>query len=143
MMPDDRKELFSEMVSAGSRVYVFDVKQSKDGTRYLLISELRKTKESSEPHRVMVFQESLDLFCAGLDKALGFLGIENKPKTYKVETIRREYPKAYQPWTTEEDENLRKKYAEGLKIAELADYFERQPSAIESRLVKLGLRRNS
>lgn len=142
-MPDDRKELFSETVSAGSRVYVFDVKQSKDETRYLLISELRKTVEMSEPHRVMVFEENLDLFCGALDKALGFLRMETKSKTYKVETIRRKYPKAYRSWTTEEDASLRKKYAEGMEIAELAEYFERKRGAIESRLMKLGLKSNS
>lgn len=139
-MADEKKELFSETVSAGSRVYVFDVKESKEGTRYLVIRELRKTRDSNERYRVMIFQENLDTFCVGFQKALAFLGIENKPKANKFDAVRRKFPKAYQRWTTNDDETLRKKYAEGLSIAKLAEFFQRQPSAIESRLVRMGLK---
>ena len=77
-MEDEKKELFSEKVSAGSRTYFFDVKQSKDGTRYLVISESRPSGSNYEHHRVMVFEESLDAFCTGFEKAIAFLGRGNK-----------------------------------------------------------------
>jgi hypothetical protein len=68
---------------------------------------------------------------------LQFLGL--KSKTYNLDEIRRAYPKAYERWTSDEDEQLRTKYHEGVGIAELATFFQRQPSAIRSRLAKLGL----
>ncbi|MEG4212771.1 hypothetical protein [Microcoleus sp. S13_B4] len=55
------------------------------------------------------------------------------------EKIRHKYPRAYVKWSQDEDENLKKEYASGQQIDELAQRFQRQPSAIRSRLHKLGL----
>ena len=76
MAETERKELFTEKVSAGSRTYFFDAKESKDGTRYLVISESRQKGSSHEHNRVMVFEENLEDFAQGFDKVLQFLGIK-------------------------------------------------------------------
>ncbi|MEG4166500.1 MULTISPECIES: hypothetical protein [unclassified Microcoleus] len=60
-----------------------------------------------------------------------------RPKTYDVEKIRQKYPRAYVKWSREEDEKLKNEYASGQPIGELAKKFQRQPSAIRSRLQKL------
>ena len=73
-MADEKKELFSERVSGGSRTYFFDVKQAKDGAKYLVISESRPAGGSYDHQRVMVFKESLEAFSAGLEKATAFMG---------------------------------------------------------------------
>ena len=74
-MQRKRKELFSEKVQAGSRTYFIDVKESHENVRYLVISESRRTNTGFDHDRVMVFEENLESFFAGLDKARGFLGI--------------------------------------------------------------------
>jgi len=51
--------------------------------------------------------------------------------------IKQHYPKAYEKWTAEEDILLEQKYKEGASLEELATIFQRQPSAIRSRLFKL------
>ena len=61
-----------------------------------------------------------------------------RPKTQN-EKIRQKYPRAYVKWSQDEDENLKKEYASCQQIGELAQRFQRQPSAIRSRLQKLGL----
>ncbi|UNU26927.1 hypothetical protein [Microcoleus vaginatus] len=61
-----------------------------------------------------------------------------RPKTPN-EKIRQKYPRAYVKWSQDEDENLKKEYASGQQIDELAQRFQRQPSAIRLRLQKLGL----
>ncbi|MEG4420248.1 hypothetical protein QUA70_16910 [Microcoleus sp. LAD1_D5] len=61
-----------------------------------------------------------------------------RPKTPN-EKIRQKYPRAYVKWSQDEDENLKKEYASGQQMDELAQRFQRQPSAIRSRLQKLGL----
>jgi len=139
-MSEERKELFSEKVTAGSRTYFFDVKQSQEGTRYLVISESRAVGEEYEHHRVMVFEENLEAFIAGFDKTLDFLGIRQKPKSYAFEKNRQQHPKAYTKWSPDEDEALRIKYQEGMSVAELSREFQRQPGAIQSRLAKLGIK---
>lgn len=85
----------------------------------------------------MVFEEHLETFVEGFQKTLQFLGV--KTRAYKVDDVRRAYPKAYERWSTDEDEELKVKYQHGVSVSELATYFQRQPSAIRSRLAKLGL----
>jgi len=53
-MTGERKELFPEKVSAGSRTYFFDVKESADGIKYirLTIKELLKTYEHHTTERI-------------------------------------------------------------------------------------------
>lgn len=64
---------------------------------------------------------------------------DHRAKTYDVEIIRQKYPRAYVKWTPGEDEKLKNEYASGQQIGELAKKFQRQSSAIRSRLRKLGL----
>ncbi len=137
MNDEKKKELFTEKIVAGSRSYFFDVKEAKDGTKYLVISESRQSGESYEHNRVMIFEEHLKMFAEGMEKAFAFLGV--KKKTYNLNEIKQIYPKAYEIWTSDEDNRLKLKYQEGIAINELASCFQRQPSAIRSRLAKLGL----
>ncbi|HUZ93219.1 MAG TPA: PIF1 family DEAD/DEAH box helicase [Candidatus Paceibacterota bacterium] len=53
--------------------------------------------------------------------------------------IRQKYPKAYMVWSDEEDADLAHRHASGEKTKTIAEAFARQPSAIRSRLAKLGL----
>ncbi len=138
-MSDEKQELFSEKVSAGTRTYFFDVKHSKDNVPYLVISESRQVGDDHEHHRVMVFEENLKAFCTGFEKATAFLGVRGKSKPYNLDQIQQRYPKAYERWSSEEDEQLKRKHAEGMSVSDLAKHFLRQPSAIRSRLGKLGL----
>mgnify|MGYP001774260358 CR=1 FL=1 len=71
--------------------------------------------------------------------AIGARAGTPRPKAYTVEQIRREYPKAYMKWTDEEDKRLKSEYALGKTITELARILQRKPSAIRSRLRKLGM----
>jgi hypothetical protein len=66
-------EIFSEKVVTSRRTYFFDVKQTKDGAKYLVIGELTQVGSELERHRVMVFEESLESFMSGLDKAVEFI----------------------------------------------------------------------
>jgi len=66
-------EIFSEKVVTSRRTYYFDVKETREGAKYLGIGELTQVGSELERHRVMVFEESLDLFLEGLDKAVDFI----------------------------------------------------------------------
>lgn len=81
-MKDERKELFSEKLQAGKRTYFFDVKETTDKEKYLVISESRPAGEKSFVHsRVMVFEEHIKDFIQGLKKAIDFIKQENESKT--------------------------------------------------------------
>jgi|GEM_PF-612720 len=64
---------------------------------------------------------------------------DDHTKAYNLDEIRRFYPNAYMSWTEDEDRRLAEAYQQGKKIGQLVDMFRRQPSAIRSRLRKLGL----
>lgn len=77
----------------------------------------------------------------------GFVGDE---KVYTVQTdsraiarcvlmaeIKAKYPRAYEKWTATEDAELQSMSAKGRSEEALAQHFQRQPSAIRSRLEKL------
>ena len=67
-------KLFSETVRAGSRTYFFDVKTSKTGVKYLVITEsVRQAENTFNRHKVMIFQEHLNSFCEGINKANEFI----------------------------------------------------------------------
>ena len=59
--------------------------------------------------------------------------------TYSVEEVRKEFIKAYMPWTAEDDKKLEKIFNEGKSVRELARIFGRKEGAIHSRLRKIGV----
>ncbi len=60
-------------------------------------------------------------------------------KKYTVEEIRKTHNKAYEPWTTELDNELISMYCQGASIQKMAEYFGRTTGAIQSRILKLEL----
>ncbi len=53
--------------------------------------------------------------------------------------IRQKYPKAYTAWSKDEDADLARRHEAGENTKAIAQALERKPSAIRSRLMKLGL----
>jgi len=54
----------------------------------------------------------------------------------RLEEIKEEFPNAYEPWSEEEEDKLKKLFSKNVPIQALAKIFKRQPSAIKSRLRK-------
>jgi ATP-dependent DNA helicase PIF1 len=59
--------------------------------------------------------------------------------TYSVDDVRKNFAKAYMPWTDEEDNFLKKIFNEGKSVREMAKIFKRKEGAIRSRLKKTGI----
>jgi DNA-directed RNA polymerase specialized sigma24 family protein len=55
-----------------------------------------------------------------------------------IEEIRRRHPRAYAPWTPEEEAELRDLHERGLKPKAIAGELGRQVGGVRSRLRKLG-----
>jgi hypothetical protein len=58
-------------------------------------------------------------------------------KTFSIEDIRTDHPRAYEYWTPNEDRRLRELYNEGVRIDDIAKQLERQPNAVRARLSRL------
>ncbi|MFD5619205.1 hypothetical protein [Streptomyces yangpuensis] len=59
------------------------------------------------------------------------------PKAYTVEEKRKTHPNAYKPWTPDDEQHLGERCAQGIRLADLARQFGRDPGAIASRLRKI------
>ena len=69
---------------------------------------------------------------------IGGVAAPGQTKTYSVDEVRQEYPKAYEPWTAEEEQELARLHRTGWGISEIATHLGRQPGGIRSRLTRLG-----
>ncbi|MFD5536339.1 hypothetical protein ACFWIJ_00395 [Streptomyces sp. NPDC127079] len=67
------------------------------------------------------------------------VGLEPASRVHSVDEVRKQYPRAYERWTLEDDQLLLRLHTSGSGVDELAERFARQPSAIRSRLAKLGV----
>jgi len=66
--------------------------------------------------------------------------ITEKPRGHTFNELRILYPKAYAKWSPEDDEKLKNLFQSGKTTEELALIFQRKIGAIDSRLLKLGLK---
>ena len=78
-MGDTDKDLvYSESIKAGKRIYYFDVKQSRNGDRYIAITESKKINEGTldnphfvfEKHKLFLYKEDYEKFVDALTRAL-------------------------------------------------------------------------
>ncbi len=65
--------------------------------------------------------------------------IDVPPHAKRLEEIRKTYPRAYTPWSDDDDQAIAELHAKDLPMRELAKRLERHPGGIRSRLKKLGL----
>jgi len=88
-----------------------------------------------------LFVKEIDNYCGKHERIPSFPVKEeasDNSKTYSLKEIQKIHPKAYEPWTEEDDEKLFAEYKFGKTIEELMEQFGRQRGGINSRLKKLG-----
>ena|ERR1035437_8829894 len=141
----EHTELYTQKLTRGKRSYFFDIKQTEQKDFYIKITESKPSNNGFEHYRVMVFEEDIEDFMVSFTQCLASYHklkeaqlVEKTPSGYAE--IRKNYTKAYMPWTNEDDEKLEGLYCEGKTVKELALIFERKEGAIESRIEKLSLK---
>lgn len=58
----------------------------------------------------------------------------------RMQQVRKKHPRAYEPWTDEEEAKILELEKQGLSTKEIAEAVQRQPGAISSRLSKIAER---
>jgi len=79
-----------------------------------------------------------DIFQAAAE-ALADEQVSIEGKSYSVEEIRHDHPRAYEKWSAAEDAQLTELFRSGKGVDEIAAILHRQAGAIRSRLAKLNL----
>lgn len=67
----------TETLQCGKRVYLFEARVTKNGHKYLMITE----KSSGRLSKVMVFHDHYELFLAALDRAMKAEPTPGSPST--------------------------------------------------------------
>ena len=133
------EKILSTKFQVGNRTYFLDVKTTKDGDRYLKISESKRTGETEfERYQIIVFNEGIDKLAEKVTEVAEKM--RNEQKSYSVSEKRKTHRNAYQPWTEEDDTRLELLFCEGNSVTELSELFGRNSGAISSRIKKLELK---
>jgi Fe2+ transport system protein FeoA len=131
--PDDRYQALVEKARAAYPNALAPWKKEDD----LLLTQMRG---ESVDKLAAIFQRSTGAIRRRLRK-LGFIDSASTPQgeRYKamIEGARATHPKAWAPWKKEDD--LLLEQMRGESIGKLAEFFQRKPNAIRSRMKKLGL----
>jgi hypothetical protein len=123
-MGDTDKDLvYSESIKAGKRIYYFDVKQSRNGDRYIAITESKKINEGTmenprfvfEKHKLFLYKEDYEKFVDALTRTLD-VAKGNAPAVSPVEV-----PSESTASTVEDDEATPAPVADGEETDEKAE----------------------
>lgn len=139
----DDKDITNIKIAAGKRTYFVDVKQTREGAKYLKVCESKRLDNGAyERHRIMVFEEDLNNLVEALRTALQHFSSYKKPgnQKSKMELSKEKHANAYKPWTDEDDIKLTELFCQGKKPKELSEIFQRNIGAINSRIEKLELK---
>ncbi len=74
-----REDIFSKAVRAGKRTYFFDVKETRNGQKYITITESKKRfnqeegKFYFEKHKIFLYGEDFEKFSDGLKTVIDFI----------------------------------------------------------------------
>lgn len=89
-----KEELYSQAIPAGKRRYFFDVKETKGGDKFVVITESRKIFDNHtgefyfDKNKMFLYKEDFDKFRQGLDNALSFIATGIVPPPVVVEDER-------------------------------------------------------
>lgn len=90
----EREEVFSKAVKAGKRTYFFDVKETKQGERYITITESKRKFDndggtfSYEKHKIFLYKEDYSKFKNALEGVIRFVETGEEPVFDDEETER-------------------------------------------------------
>ncbi len=143
-MKQNQNTLHTQKVILNDKAFFLDLREAKNGKKYLVITQTKPIEDQRyERIKMILFENEIQKFSLALNALLENFTpkeIVQAPVTdAHIAKIRQSHPKAYQPWTKEEEEVLIAFFNEDKPIPEIASTMQRQEGAITARLIKLGL----
>jgi hypothetical protein len=81
-------EVFSKVIKAGKRTYLFDVKSTKGNELYLTLTERKKViedgKEYYQKHKLFLYKEDFQKFSDALEEVMQKVSDLNETGEYRV-----------------------------------------------------------
>ncbi len=141
-MKRNQNTLDSKQVILNGKAFFLDLKESKNGKSYLVITQSKPIEdEKYERIKMILFEGEIAKFCNALNSIIENFPpkADTSPSEEYIAKVRQTYPMAFQPWTKENEELLIALFNEGKEIPALASALQRRNGAITARLTKLGL----
>lgn len=87
-----RDNIFTSAVKAGKRTYYFDVKETKNGERYITLTERKRRYNDDgsfkvEKHKIFLYKEDFDKFADALDDVIEFVESGKLPEKNEEENV--------------------------------------------------------
>lgn len=135
-MEGQKQAIWSERVSAGGSGYFLDVKEASNGRVFLSMAQSRRLDENNwKQERIVVFENGLESFRKAILSALDVMDREaDERRRADLDEVRRIHPKAFEKWSDEDDELLRRLSSEGCSVEEIASKLGRTERAVRMRL---------
>ncbi len=82
-----RENVFTSSVKAGKRTYYFDVKETKNGEKYITVTERKRRYKDDgsyrvEKHKIFLYKEDFDKFADALDDVIEYVESGKYPENY-------------------------------------------------------------
>lgn len=135
-----KQSLYTESVEAGNRSFYFDIRESENGSNYLVISEVTKKADGeTERRQVFIFENEMERVAAKISRSLVNFTRKSTSKEAIIAKAKEKYANAYEPWSEKEDSELALLHKKGSNPEIISKSLQRQPGAIKIRLKKLKL----
>lgn len=140
-MENGNSTIFSGRTTSGRTTYFIDVRQAVNFRYYITVTESRRVSETGfDQNRIFVFEENLievrDLINRAFEE-MERAGERRGPLPQGP--VSSQHERSGKAWTDQEEETLRKAFAEGTELETVAGELRRSVYAVTLRLEKLGL----
>ena len=134
----EKKALSTEQVKLGNRTIYMDIKETKKGDNYLVISEVKKLEDNQvERKNFFIFENEIEAFGSAFLRTM--LQFKRTDIEIRKERAKEKYPNAFEKWSKKDDADLALMFSEGKTVEELAEHFQRNTGGIKARIEKLEL----
>lgn len=143
---EKKNVLHTERVTGKNKTYYLDLKEAENGNNFVTINQTKTTNEGeTERVKMIFFEEDLMRFSQALVKIMFYFKKKQSDRIDDayIQEVRKDYPNAFQKWTSEDEELLKELFRQGHGVNDLMVHFKRNQRGIERRLEKLGLQTNA
>src|SRR3989338_5371128 len=136
-----KEELFLISEVGNESQFIKEIPEEFLDRNNFLILNIKRNEVTKCPECSKEIEESFNYcpYCGDIC-LINKIGTSSEKDYYKrLETVKIDYPQAYEPWIIEEEKRLIQLFSETKTISEISKLMGRQPGGIKSRLKKLGL----
>ncbi|MDM7992347.1 MAG: hypothetical protein QUS11_03465 [Candidatus Fermentibacter sp.] len=135
-MESGNQTIWSERVASRGAGYFLDVRETGRGRVFLSMAQSRRAERGGwKQDRIVVFESGLEPFRRAVLSALKVMDRESGDRRrVELEEVHRLHPKAFEKWTPEDDEELRRMAGEGSTPSAIAEALGRTERAVRMRL---------